>query len=230
MPRGTGPISRKPTRWWPTRRPSRRSAAKGSRPSPTRATAIILIYLLEQGEILRTIGRLDESTKAFDAADRYFVKIDEKPYVRVGREAYAAVTNLAELSYEGYGYDRIMANAYKALNYMEQGNMDYARAELKLRCLCPERIQKHKDKQIKEAQEARNEPGDAGGYDVNRAMNDPRFNAQTASVYGNLPNNQARAVYVNAYAEYLQGIFFLFDGDSQTARWAGRPSNAPPRW
>ena len=173
-----------------------------------------LIYLLEEGAIYRTAGNLELSNKMLDQADTAFSKTDRKAYVRVGREAYAAVTNLADLNYEGYGYDRLMMNAYKALNYMEQGNMNFARAELKRVAYAQQKIEQHKAERIKDAKEAASE-GTSQDYDANRAMNDPAFRAQTQGVYGTLPDERAKAVYVNAFAEYLQGIFLVNNGDAE---------------
>ena len=146
-----------------------------------------------------------------DEADKLFREYDAKAYVRIGRAAMATMTNLAAVDYEGYGYDRIMANAYKALNYMEQGNLDYARAELKRVAYAQQMIQQRKASKIREAEEARKERGDT---DINRTMNDPRSSAKTGQLYGALPDNSAKAIYANAFAEYLQGIFLLHAGDA----------------
>ena len=52
------------------------------------------------------------------------------PKVSVSREALATVTNLKNLPYEGFAYDKIMMNTYKALNYLELGDFERARVEL----------------------------------------------------------------------------------------------------
>lgn len=170
-----------------------------------------LLFLLERGAVTRTVGNLEASNQAFDAADKLFKEYDAKADIRIGRSAMATMTNLAAVDYEGYGYDRIMTNAYKALNYMEQGNLDYARVELKRVAYAQKLIEQRKANKIREAEEARREGGEA---DINRTMNDPGFQAKTNELYGNLPDNSAKAIYANAFAEYLQGIFLLYAGDA----------------
>ena len=175
-----------------------------------------LIFLLEKGAACRAAGDLDQSNQALDEADRMFNKFDAKAKIRVGRQAMAAVTNLAELDYEGYGYDRIMMNAYKALNYMEQGNLDFARAELKRVADDQQIIEDRKRAKITEAEAARKErpAAQADSVDVNRTYNDPRVQSQINTLYPNLPDLAGRAIYTNAFAEYLQGIFYLHAGDA----------------
>ncbi len=170
-----------------------------------------LLFLLEEGAVTRTAGDLQASNQALDNADKLFQEYDRKADVRIGRSVMATMTNLAAVDYEGYGYDRIMANAYKAMNYMELGNLDYARAELKRVAYAQQLIERRKADRIRDAEQARKEPGDT---DVNRTMSDPSFKAKTNQLYGSLPDNSAKAVYANAFAEYLQGIFLLYAGDA----------------
>ena len=170
-----------------------------------------LLFLLEEGAVTRTSGKLQASNQALDGADKLFQEYDKKADIRIGRSVMATMTNLAAVDYEGYGYDRIMANAYKAMNYMEQGNLDYARVELKRVAYAQQLIQKRKQDKIREAEAARKEQGET---DVNRTMSDPSFRARTNDLCGPLPDNSAKAVYANAFAEYLQGIFLLHAGDA----------------
>ncbi len=138
-----------------------------------------LIYLLEDGAIKRTQGNLKASTDSFEKADDFFRKLDEKADVRIGRGVKAAVSNLGELQYEGTGYDRMMTNAYKALNYMEEGNLDYARAELKRVAYVQQMIEKRKADRIRDAQQ------DASRDNINAdAAGDSALASQTRSLLG----------------------------------------------
>jgi hypothetical protein len=167
-----------------------------------------MIYLLEQGAVERAAGHIEASNQAFESADLLFQKFDQKAQVRIGREVTAAVTNQTQFDYEGYGYDRLMTNCYKALNYLQQGNYDFARAELKRVAYAQQMIEMHKADRIAQMKKDKQESKD---YNVDRAMHDPRFRAESASLY--TPLNNSRAVYVNAFAEYLQGIYYLQCGD-----------------
>lgn len=89
-----------------------------------------IVWRLEQGAVLRAAGRLEDSNKAFDKAEELVNKYEEAAKMSVSREAIAAVTNLTTLPYEGFAYDKIMMNTYKALNYLELGDYEKARVEL----------------------------------------------------------------------------------------------------
>ena len=91
-----------------------------------------IVWRLEQGAALRADGKPMESNVAFDAAEpkiKYYREDAAK--VRASKEAVSAVTNLAAVPYEGYGYDRVMLHTYKALNYLQLGEKDAARVEFK---------------------------------------------------------------------------------------------------
>lgn len=169
-----------------------------------------LLYLLEEGAIQRTRGDLKSSNAALDAADEYVRKLDSKADIRIGRTATAAVTNLGELSYQGYGYDRIMMNTYKALNYMEQGDLQFARAELKRVQYAQADLESRKAGRIEDLQKQNAE----NQRYSSQAASDPQLAAQTRSLYADVPDASFKASYVNAFAEYLQGIFLMHAGDA----------------
>lgn len=169
-----------------------------------------LIYSLELGTVQRTLNEVDASEKSFDASWAYFAKVDQQADLRIGRAAKAAVSNLAELAYEGYGYDRIMLGTYQALNYLQQGNNDFARAELKRVANAQQQIAQTKAAKMKQLQA---EGAQSKNFNP-QAVNDPSIQRQTASLYSDIPENTVRAAYLNAFSEYLQGIFYLHAGDA----------------
>ena len=89
-----------------------------------------VVWRLEQGAVLRVAGTLEESNQAFDKAEELVNKYEEAAKMSVSREALATVTNLTTLPYEGFAYDKIMMNTYKALNYLQLGDYEKARVEL----------------------------------------------------------------------------------------------------
>lgn len=91
-----------------------------------------IVWRLEQGAALRADGKPMESNVAFDEAEpkiKYYR--EDAARVRASKEVVSAVTNLAAVPYEGYGYDRVMLHTYKALNYLQLGEKDAARVEFK---------------------------------------------------------------------------------------------------
>jgi hypothetical protein len=192
-----------------------------------------LVLLLEEGAALRAAGKLDRSTKVFDEADKLFDQYDAKAKVRLDREAIAALSSPAALDYEGYGYDRIMMNVYKALNELEAGKRDDARVEVTriadAQAKCEQRYQ-DKIAQAERALKDEKQSPDTG----ERVKKDKRFaQGQTAvlsefpEVAGETPleNQKHKALYSNPFAEYLQGVFFISSdaaGDREVGRVAFR--------
>ncbi|MCC6683389.1 MAG: hypothetical protein IT445_21035 [Phycisphaeraceae bacterium] len=172
-----------------------------------------LIWLLEAGTVARTAGHYEQSNALFDQADEILTEYEQKPEVSITAETGATVTTQALLPYRGRTYDAIMLNTYKALNYMQLGNLDAARVELnrayERQRLAVEanakRIEKAKDEAEKEK----------GSYDVERARQDEKFQGQFDAAYGDLsdPAEQAEyepyANYVNPLSEFVQGLFFM---------------------
>lgn len=169
-----------------------------------------LLYNLELGTVQRTLNQISASEQSFNTCEAYFARVDQRADIRVGRSLKAGVTNLAELAYEGYPYDRLMLNAYQALNYMQEGNSNFARAELKRIAYTQEAIERNKAARIKELEA---EGADTQHYNA-RASSDPGIAAQTRLLYSEVPENTVKNAYLNAFAEYLQGIFLLHAGDA----------------
>lgn len=166
-----------------------------------------VVWRLEQGAVLRAAGKLEDSNKAFDKAEELVDKYEEAAKVSVSREALATVTNLTTLPYEGFAYDKIMMNTYKALNYMELGDYEKARIEL-IRAYERQKDAVHiNSRRIEKAQEE----GEKQKIHVNMdAVNsDKRFKNQFDNYYADLNQLRAYADYVNPASVYLDGLFFM---------------------
>jgi len=166
-----------------------------------------VVWRLEQGAVLRAAERFEESNQAFDKAEELVNKYEEAAKMSVSREAIAAVTNLTTLPYEGFAYDKIMMNTYKALNYLELGDYEKARVEL-YRAYERQKDAVHiNSKRIEKAQEE----GEKQNLHVNmdKVNNDNRFKNQFDNYYSDLNQLSAYADYVNPAAVYLDGLFFM---------------------
>jgi hypothetical protein len=89
-----------------------------------------IIWRLEHGAVLRANGQYEESNKAFDAAQEKIDQYAQEAKIKLGHEAGALLSNQANLDYEGRAYDGIMLNTYKALNYLQLGEVEKVRPEL----------------------------------------------------------------------------------------------------
>lgn len=189
-----------------------------------------LIFLLEAGDTNRVANQVPLSTQMFDRAVVLFNHYDELAKVRVTKEMTSAFLNQAALDYEGTGYDRIMTNVYTALNYLDQGDRDNARIEIhRIGDSQRKNEQRWADK-LKQSQQLAKQ----NNADVSRAEKDPGVKNGTSQLLSDfndpsdqeaLRNLSAEAAYANPYAEYLQGLFYLYSnapGDREVGRVALR--------
>jgi hypothetical protein len=189
-----------------------------------------LVLLLETGTTERMVNAIPQSTQAFDHADELFNYYDSLAKTRISKETTAAFLNQAALDYEGTGYDRIMTNVYKALNYLDQNDKDNARIEIHRIADSQRKDEQRWADQLRQSQQAAKE----NNADVARAESDPGVQQGTNGLLAdfNTPDDEAalrnlspKAVYDNPYAEYLQGLFYLYSdysGDREIGRVALR--------
>lgn len=84
------------------------------------------LYLLERATLLRAVGRLDESSRTFDDADR----IAEDLYTRsLSNEAASLVTSDRVRPYRPASYERLLARFFQARNYADIGDREGALVE-----------------------------------------------------------------------------------------------------
>lgn len=177
---------------------------------------------------------LQRSIAAFDEAEARIVAYDEQAKVKVGSEIGAALTNLANLPYRGRAYDKIMANAYKGINYLQLGEKDKARVEFNRSMERQREAVAENERRIAEAQavaesaragNAKTDDGKSAAYDVDKAVNDPKTgsalsNALAASTAPMKPYGD----YVNPFAVFLDGLFFTLNGENGADWERGRKS------
>ena len=124
---------------------------------------------------------------------------EEQAKVKVGSEVGASLTNLSALPYRGRAYDKVLINAYKALNYMQLGEFDKARVELNRALQRQKDAVAENEKRIADAQdtaqkakngEVKDENGKSASYDSDKAVQDPKtgpaLNAVLAESTANL--------------------------------------------
>ena len=174
------------------------------------------------------------SLTAFAQADERVAYWEEQAKIKVGSEAFAIVTNQANIPYRGRTYDKVLLSTYRALNYLQLGQPDAARVELN------RALQRQRDavelnqKQIAEAQaqadkaragEVQDEKGQKAAYDVDRAQADPASGpALSAALAASTANMKAYGDYVNPFAVFLDGLFFSIRGENGSDWERGRKS------
>lgn len=174
-----------------------------------------VIAYLEAGHIRRLREKYKPSNEAFAHAEDRIELMDKQAEFRVSKEGAAALTNLNALPYRARNYDRIMMSSYRALNYLQMHEVDAARVELqkvyewqKLAVQRnAERIEEAKQA-AKDAKEKQQEKGEES-YDVERARNNEKFQKSLDKKYGHLDQFEPYSKYVNPFAEWLRGIYYL---------------------
>ncbi len=88
-----------------------------------------LLYLLDLGLTLHTAGRYEESNQILARAD----KIAEiKDYTSISTEAGTFLTGDNIKDYKGEDFEKVLINAYKAMNYAALGEIESALVEVRL--------------------------------------------------------------------------------------------------
>lgn len=173
-----------------------------------------VVFLLEEGSAWRSAENYIESNTAFDAAEARMDELANEAVFKVGETITANFTNLSFIPYTGFAYDRIMLHTYKALNEMGMGEMERARVELNRALEAQRNAVRENDKRIAEAQEAARAAAakskeDRMVYNAERAERDPRLQGSLDSTYSYLNQYRAYSDYVNPFAVWLDGLFFM---------------------
>ncbi len=166
-----------------------------------------IIWRLEQAAVLRANGQYDDSNKAFDLAQEKIDDYAQKAKVRVGQEAGALLSNQANLDYEGRSYDGIMLNTYKALNYLALGQPDKARPEIIHAYQRQQDAVEANKREIEKTQAAAEKDKEKAKMD--KAQQDPKFQAQLQNTLTNINDVKVYADYVNPFTVYLDALYFM---------------------
>lgn len=177
---------------------------------------------------------IKNSLLAYDQAEEKVNSYEEQAKVKVGSEVTASLTNLSALPYRGRSYDKVLMNAYKALNYMQLGEIDKARVELNRALQRQKDAVAENEKRIAEAQETsekakngqvQDENGKSAAYDSDKARQDPKTGPALNEVLAeSTANLVSYGDYVNPFAVFLDALFFTVRGEGGSDLERGRKS------
>ncbi len=85
-----------------------------------------LVYLLDYGTFLHMAGLYDQSNQAFLKANDI---ADIKDYTSLSREAGSILLNEGLVQYKGDDYEKVLINAYLAMNFLMMGQFESAQVE-----------------------------------------------------------------------------------------------------
>ena len=177
-----------------------------------------LLWYLNSGLSYRFDENNSASIEAFDESE-WLIKHYQQQLLAsdVGQSAGSILVNDTTRPYVGTQYDGVMANTYKAIDYMSIGDMDSARVEFN-RAIDRQRRAKayyakmiEKNRQAIEAEEREKNQGAS----TDRSM--PAAERALKQKYPSLYSFKAYPDFVNPMVSYLAGIFALSQGDNSKA-------------
>jgi hypothetical protein len=166
-----------------------------------------IVWRLEQGAVLRGNGQYEASNQAFDTAQEKIDQYAQEARVKLGHEAGALLSNLANMPYTGRAYDGIMLNTYRALNYLQLGEVEKVRPELIRAYQRQQDAVEDNKRRIENVQEEAAQSKDKATMD--KAQQDPKFQSQMQGACADLDRLKPYANYVNPFTVYLDGLFFM---------------------
>lgn len=176
-----------------------------------------VLWQLQKAKLDRMLGDFAASNAGFDRCEDAFRHYDlDNLAVAGGRTAVTLLANDSLRPYEGEGYDRVMVNTYKALNFAALGDHANARVEfnraLQRQDMAKERFAREIARTEREiAAREGGQPGAAGG--TRRTTESPEVQGILAQQYSNLDRFQAYPDFVNPFTTYVAGLYFLLDRD-----------------
>ncbi|MHC4999366.1 MAG: COG3014 family protein [Planctomycetota bacterium] len=169
-----------------------------------------LLWSLQIGSIDRIEGNYTQSTEMFDVCEDMMTHFDSENS-GIGHAVGAVAVNENIVPYTGQVYDGVMVNTYKAMNFMSTGQYDLARVEFN-RAL--DRQRRAKETFSKEIQKQKDEiSADENSENVQKSLDNSEMQKRLEEVYPSLYNFSAYPDFVNPFATYMAGLFFLIEGD-----------------
>lgn len=115
------------------------SAAKSLEPLATTEDKDQLVYLLEYGTALQLAGDFKKSNDVFRKADKISAIND---YHSISKITGSLLFNEGMVQYKGEHYEKVLINAFSAINYLMLGELDEANVEARR---LNEKLQKYKN-------------------------------------------------------------------------------------
>jgi len=175
----------------------------------------VILWASQGGSQSRNCFDYNRSNNMFDKAERlYKSDVDLQSNVnKIGNSASSILVNNNINDYQGNEYEKVMLNTYKGLNFMALDDFVNARVEFN-RAL--DRQRRAKEYFYKEIQQARKKIRRDKNYQ--KASNRYTQKAIYDRYRDIFSGFETYPDFVNPYATYISGLFFLLDGDYTKAR------------
>lgn len=176
-----------------------------------------LLWSLQAGATLSFAGNHKLSTEILDISEKMMKSEDQENVVVKGAETFGSIIgNDAMLDYEQTHYDGIMANTYKAWNFIFDGKYNDARVELNRAEERQRRAAENFAKKIKaKEKELKAEAGDSK-VQVNKSLESKEMDTKLASV--GIQQNLWKPYegYVNPFTTYSYALNLMVNGKDRS--------------
>jgi len=177
-----------------------------------------LLWYLNTGLAYRFDTNNSASIKAFDESEWLIKHYQEQILAAdVGQSTASILVNDTTRPYIGTQYDGVMANTYKAIDYLAMGETDSARVEFNRAIDRQRRAKIFYAKMIEKNRQAiaQEEQKENKGSSTDQSM--PAAERELKEKYPSLYNFKAYPDFINPMVSYLAGIFALSEGDNSKA-------------
>ncbi|MDO6561817.1 hypothetical protein Q4488_00320 [Amphritea sp. 1_MG-2023] len=183
-----------------------------------------LLWSLQSGTALSTVGRYEFSNKVFDSAEVMMKTEDTENIGRKGLEKVTSVlVNNSLNRYSPTVYDGVMTNTYKAVNNIFLHDFQNARIEFNRAADRQRRAEEtFKKKLTEKQQELAKQEAEATTDSTNKKspIDYQKSAEQSESAvyeqYPELKEWQAYPDYVNPYTDYLHGLYFMLSSQDKS--------------
>lgn len=187
----------------------------------SRNTPKDLLWNLQAGASERLLKEYKSSNIYFDQAEQAFSHFDQQLLLKKSAQSSTSIFfNDSAFPYIGKIQDRIMVNAYKAINYATLGDFKGARVEFNRALQRQNEAKSFFDTQIyhlKNQLSQDKEKLTTGQDTINATLNNPHLVSAIDSKYKNLESFDLYSDFVNPFATYMAGLFFWLEGDTPKA-------------
>lgn len=170
-----------------------------------------ILFLLEEGKILQDAGRFAESDAALARATARMQDYAEGPDVRLGGELGELLTSPAARAYRGAGWERILAETYRALNQLALGNLEEALVHCRRAYVHQVDALQRRERELESAQ--------AQGRGRGIALDDVLASPELRDEYERVETRvtPAYADWANPFTTWLTALLLWIDGDDTNA-------------
>ncbi len=180
---------------------------------PNSGKSTDLLWSLQAGAVLRAQKGYHLSSQYFDDAEALIKTENTKNTAKkLAGEAGSLLVNDAILDYSPAVYDGIMANTYKALNFMAEGKTQDARIEWNRVDERQRRAAEHFSKQIRQLKTEQKKEAGENSELVEQSVT----NSETILKKRGLDMEQWGPYknYVNPFSTYMHGMFFMLNAQA----------------